>query len=180
MGLSAVAHILDVRLQSRMAWRTAICVDLRFGSTLNTTHHLAQEFGTDDIHRRLAIMSLHQEGELFQLLQHVSFPTELHESFQKPGVLLQLFQGTHLTIPSEDLHHAPALVYKYAVVRTTDTYNFVIFLCLAHVIKLIVYLDTGSGKHRQLVNLSDLVISNGEDYCANLLRLYRTALMFSK
>ena len=66
--------------------------------------------------------------------------------------------------------------YKNAVVRTTDTYIFVIQLPPS---KLTVYHDTGSGKHRQLINLSDLAVSLGEDYCVTLLgciqwrRLYK-------
>ena len=42
---------------------------------------------------------------------------------------------------------------------------------MAHSIKFTVYLDTGSGKHREIVNiqLSDLVESLGEDYCVTLL-----------
>lgn len=47
-----------------------------------------------------------------------------------------------------------------------------ILLYHAHAIKLTVYLDTGSGKHRQLVNLSELAESLGEDYCATLLGFY--------
>uniref|UniRef100_UPI00358FB7B0 uncharacterized protein n=1 Tax=Myxine glutinosa TaxID=7769 RepID=UPI00358FB7B0 len=70
------------------------------------------------------------------------------------------------------LHHAAALGYKNAVVRTPDTDIFVILLYHAHAIKLTVYLDTGSGKHRQLVNLSELAESLGEDYCATLLGYY--------
>ncbi|XP_046336920.2 uncharacterized protein LOC124118725 [Haliotis rufescens] len=70
------------------------------------------------------------------------------------------------------LHHAAALGYKDAVVRTPDTDIFVILLHHAHSIKLTVYLETGSGKHRQLVNVSDLAESLGEDYCATLLAYY--------
>lgn len=70
------------------------------------------------------------------------------------------------------LHHAAALGYKNAVVRTPDTDIFVILLYHAHAIKLTVYLDTGSGKHRQLLNLSELAESLGEDYCATLLGFY--------
>ena len=52
-----------------MAGRKASKVDLRLGSEfLDLTPHLAQWFGTDDVHRRLAMLSLDQAGELFQLL----------------------------------------------------------------------------------------------------------------
>ena len=73
------------------------------------------------------------------------------------------------------LHHATALRYKNAMVSNPDTDIFMILVYHTHAIKLIVNLDTGSGKHRQLVNLSELVVSLGEDYCANLLGLYRTS-----
>ena len=70
------------------------------------------------------------------------------------------------------LHHAATLGYKDAVVRTPDTDIFVILLYHAHKIKLTVYLDTGSGKHRQFINISELAESLGEDYCVTLLRFY--------
>ena len=70
------------------------------------------------------------------------------------------------------LHHAATLGYKDAVVRTPDTDIFVILLYHAHKIKLTVNLDTGSEKHRQLINISELAESLGEDYnCGTLLRL---------
>ena len=69
------------------------------------------------------------------------------------------------------LHHAVALGYKNAVVRTPDTDIFVILLFHAHAINL--YLDTaGSGKHRRLLNVSELAKSMGEEYCATLLGFY--------
>ena len=45
---------------------------------------------------------------------------------------------------------------------------------LAHAfeIQLVLYLDTGTGKHRQLVNVSDVSGSLGPDYCHSLLGLY--------
>ena len=70
------------------------------------------------------------------------------------------------------LHHAVSLGYKSAVVRTPDTDIFVILLFHAHAIALTVYLDTGSGKHRQLINISDLAASLGEDYCSTFLGFY--------
>lgn len=70
------------------------------------------------------------------------------------------------------LHHAVALGYKNAVVRTPDTDIFVILLYHAHAIQLTIFLDTGSGKHRQLINLSELAASLGESYCATLLGFY--------
>ena len=67
------------------------------------------------------------------------------------------------------LHHAAAMGYKDAVVRTPDTDIFVILLHHAHTIKLTIYLDTGVGKHRKLINLSQLAVSLGEEYCTTLL-----------
>ena len=64
------------------------------------------------------------------------------------------------------------LGYKSAVVRTPDTDIFVILLYHAHAITLTIYLDTGSGKHHRLVNVSDLAESLGKSYCAALLGLY--------
>ena len=68
------------------------------------------------------------------------------------------------------LHHAATLGYKDAVARTPNTDIFVILLYHAHKIKLTVYLDTGSGKHGQLISISELAESLGEDYCGTLLR----------
>jgi len=70
------------------------------------------------------------------------------------------------------LHHAATLGYKDAVVRTPGTDIFVILLYHAHKIKLTVYLDTGSRKHWQLINISELAESVGEDYCGALLKFY--------
>lgn len=70
------------------------------------------------------------------------------------------------------LHHAAALGYKDAVVRTPDTDIFAILLYHAHAINLTIYLDTGAGKHRRLLNLSELAESLGKDYCATLLGFY--------
>lgn len=70
------------------------------------------------------------------------------------------------------LHHAATIGYKNAVVRTPDTDIFLILLYHANSIRLTVYLDIGSGKHRRLVNISELAESLGKEYCASLLGLY--------
>ena len=93
-----MVHPLDVWLQSRVVGRKASQVDLRLGSEcLVLTHHLVQEFGTGEVHRSFAILSLHQAGELSQLLLHarfeVPFLTKFHERVMKPWIFLQLFQG---------------------------------------------------------------------------------------
>ena len=50
----------------------AIQFDLRLGSEfLVLIHHLAQAFGTVDVHRIVAILSVYQAGDLFQMLHHV-------------------------------------------------------------------------------------------------------------
>ncbi|KAK7103627.1 hypothetical protein V1264_018493 [Littorina saxatilis] len=70
------------------------------------------------------------------------------------------------------IHHAAAIGYKDAVVRTPDTDIFVILLHHAHEIKLNVYPDTGSGKHRRLINVTEFAESLGKNYCAALLGYY--------
>ena len=66
----AVVHLLEVWFQSRVAGRKASQVDLKFGSGfLILTHNPAQGIGTEAIHRRLAVLSVDQAVELFQLLQ---------------------------------------------------------------------------------------------------------------
>ena len=70
------------------------------------------------------------------------------------------------------LNYAVKLGYKPAVVRTPDSDIFFILLHYAHAIPLTIYLDTGSGKHRQIVNVSELSESKGADYCTTMLGLY--------
>ena len=70
------------------------------------------------------------------------------------------------------LHHAAALGYKNAFVRTPNTDNFVILLFHAHIIKLTVYLDAASGKQRHLLNIYELAESLGEENCITLLVFY--------
>ena len=54
------------------------------------------------------------------------------------------------------LQFAATLGYKDAVVRTPDTDIFVILLHYDPSIQLKIYLDTWAGKHRQLINVSEL------------------------
>ena len=70
------------------------------------------------------------------------------------------------------LNYAVKLGYKSAVVRTPDSDILFILLHYAHSIPLTIYLDTGSGKHRQIVNVSELSESKGADYCTTMLGLY--------
>ena len=59
--------------------------------------------------------------------------------------------------------------FKDAVLHTPDTNIFVILLHHAHEINLTVHLDTGSGKRRQLINITELANAYGKNYCAALL-----------
>ena len=70
------------------------------------------------------------------------------------------------------LNYTIKLWYKSAVLRTPDTDIFFILLHYAHSIPLTIYLDTGSGKHRQIVNVSELSESKGVDYCTTMLGLH--------
>ena len=68
--------------------------------------------------------------------------------------------------------YAVKLGYKSAVVSPPDSDIFFILLHYAHSIPLTINLDTGSGKHRQIVNVSELSESKGADYCSSMLGLY--------
>ena len=70
------------------------------------------------------------------------------------------------------LNYAVKLGYKSAVVRTPHSDILFILLHYAHSIPLTIYLDTGSGKHRQIANVSELSESKGADYCTTMLGLY--------
>lgn len=61
------------------------------------------------------------------------------------------------------LHHVVKLGLKSAVVRTLDTDIFFILLHYSGTINFVLYLDTGMGRHHQLVNVTEL---------ANLLGYY--------
>lgn len=70
------------------------------------------------------------------------------------------------------LHYAEKLGFKSAVVRTPDSDIFFILLIHAHELELTVYLDTGTGKHRKLINVSELADELGKDWCSTLLGFY--------
>ena len=69
------------------------------------------------------------------------------------------------------LDYAVRRGFKSAVVRTSDTDIFIV-LHYAHSIPITIYLDTGSRKHRQIINVSELSESKGADYYTALLGLY--------
>lgn len=53
-----------------------------------------------------------------------------------------------------------------------DSDIFFIMLHPANVIALTIYLNTGTGKHRQIMNVNELAESKGADYCTTILGLY--------
>jgi len=68
--------------------------------------------------------------------------------------------------------YAVKLGYKSAVVRTPDSDIFFILLHHANSIHLSIYLDTGTGKHRHLINVSELAEAKGPEHCTTILGLY--------
>ena len=67
------------------------------------------------------------------------------------------------------LNHAASQGHQSAVVRTPDTDIFFILLHHADRIKLTIYLDTGSGKHRQFINITELATTLGKEWSTTLL-----------
>ena len=67
------------------------------------------------------------------------------------------------------LKYAAKFGYKSAVVRTPDTDIFLILLHLANNIPLTIYLDTETGKHQKIINITELADTNGKDYCTTIL-----------
>lgn len=61
---------------------------------------------------------------------------------------------------------------RSAVVKTPDTDIFLILLHYAASIPINIYLDTGTGKNRKLVNVTELADSMGAEYCTAVLGLY--------
>ena len=99
--------------------------------------------------------------------------------------LNNLFQVTTCEIPGLEssqeetdtrvvlyLLYAAQLGHKVAVVRTPYTDILFILLHYAQSIALSIYMDIGTGKHRRLLNVSELAESKGADYCTTLLGLY--------
>ncbi|CAL8290647.1 unnamed protein product [Merluccius merluccius] len=60
---------------------------------------------------------------------------------------------------------------SWAVVRTSDVDIFIL-LHHADAINLVIYLDTGTRRRRQLVNITELATSLGQPYCSTLLGYY--------
>ncbi len=70
------------------------------------------------------------------------------------------------------LHYDAKLGYKSAVVRTPDSDIFFIMLHHSHSISLTILLDIGMGKHRQIINVTELAESLEPEYCTTLLGFY--------
>ena len=70
------------------------------------------------------------------------------------------------------LIYAAKIGYKSAVVRTPDSDIFFILLHHANNIPLTIYLDIGSGKHRQIVNVSEAAASKGKVFCTTIFWSY--------
>ena len=70
------------------------------------------------------------------------------------------------------LKYAAGLGYKSAVIRTPDTHIFMLLLHHAHSIPLTVFLNTGTGKHRQIISVSEVAESLGNYYCTSMMSLY--------
>lgn len=70
------------------------------------------------------------------------------------------------------IKHAINLGFKCTVVRSPDTDIFFILLAFASSLDIVIYLDTGTGKARQLVNVSVVAEEVGDDWCQALLGIY--------
>ena len=70
------------------------------------------------------------------------------------------------------LKFAAQIGYKSAVVRTPDINILVILLHHAHALEITIYLDSGIGKHRRLINVCELAERRGAGYCTAILGLY--------
>ena len=77
------------------------------------------------------------------------------------------------------LKYAAKFGYKSAVVKTPDINIFFILLHHAQSIALTVFLDIGTGKHRQLVNVSKAAESLRVNYCNMLLGLYAFTVKYA-
>lgn len=70
------------------------------------------------------------------------------------------------------INYAVRMGYQSAVVRTPDTDIFLILLHYASSIPINIYLDTGTGKSRRIVNVTELANTMGSEYCTSVLGLY--------
>ena len=70
------------------------------------------------------------------------------------------------------LPHAENLRFKSAVVHIPDSDISFILLLHAHDLIITIYLDTGTGKHRKLINIGELADELGKDWSATILGFY--------
>ncbi len=70
------------------------------------------------------------------------------------------------------LHHTQTSGFKSAVIHTPDTNIFFILLHHAHALTITLYIDIGTGKHRQLINVSEMAHELGREWCSTLLGFY--------
>ena len=101
---------------------------------------------------------------------------------QSPAIVFQVtVQEIHELMSDQEeteirvvlyLKYAAGLGYKSAVIWTPDTDIFMILLHHAHSIPLTVFLDTGTGKHRQIINVSEVAELLGNDCCTSIWSLY--------
>ena len=70
------------------------------------------------------------------------------------------------------LHHASQKGFTSAVVRSPDTDVLMIVMHHSDEIPIRIFLDTGTGKNRKVINVSELSQSYGAPYCTALLGLY--------
>jgi len=71
------------------------------------------------------------------------------------------------------LFYAKEKGFKSAVVCTSDSDPLFIILYYAYKLQpLIVYLDTGTGSHRRLINVTELANDLGDAFCNTLLGFY--------
>ena len=70
------------------------------------------------------------------------------------------------------VNHAKMIGFKNVVIRSPDTDVFFILLCHACDMDITIYLDTETGRKRQLINVSEKAKEVGNEWCKILLAVY--------
>ena len=70
------------------------------------------------------------------------------------------------------INYAQSKGFKSVVVRTPDTDIFFILLHHAHDLQIAIFIDTGTGKHRRTINISELAKQYGREWCTTHLSFY--------
>ena len=80
------------------------------------------------------------------------------------------------------VNHAKMIGFKNVVIRSPDTDVFFILLCHACDMDITIYLDTETGRKRQLINVSEKAKEVGNEWCKILLAvlLGKTVSVLSK